>query len=268
MAFSLTVLATIRDYQFVNCKPFWARNLNQHAAAIRHGGGYRIGDQEVQMVDCLRAHVERRQRPHALGVVKARRQELDQKIAARLAPSPGFLVLNCGAGSKEKSFRIDCRGGDASSSSARDSRSKLAMSMSSGLRGLIEFVAKAEFAFVEPEGLRADERAAQPENAGLGEGVEQRAGRCVNAEKPFSAQDADLSRAGRLSFSAPGCQFPMAREPGADLVAVLADIRLAHVRADAKRVVPVDLAVAARRGSACRAVRRQPRLSATQRGPA
>ena len=238
------VLATIGDYEFVNCKPLGARNLNQHAAAIRHGGGDRIGDQEIQMMERLRLHVERRQRPHAFGFVKARRQKLDQEIAARLAPTPGFLALKLRRGLERKILQ----NGLQRRRSLVVERERQALETGDVdivcLRGLIEVVTKAEFAFVETEGLRADDRPAKPEDAGLRESVEKRAGRCVDAEEPLGAQNADFSRPGRLRLRAPGDQFTMAGEARADFVAILADIRLAHVRADAKRVVPVDLAVA------------------------
>ena len=70
------------------------------------------------------------------------------------------------------------------------------------MRGLVEVVAKAEFALVEAKGLCADDRAAEPEDAGSGERVEKRAGRPVDAEEPFRAQDADGSRPRGLCLGA------------------------------------------------------------------
>jgi hypothetical protein len=118
------------------------------------------------------------------------------------------------------------------------------MSIIPGLGGLVEVVAQAELAFVEAECLRADDRAAEAEDASLGEGVEQRAGGRVDAQKTFRAQDADRSRARGLRLSAASGEFAVTGQAGADFVGILADIGLAHLGADAKRVVPVDFVVA------------------------
>ena len=228
----------------MNSEPLGARNLDEHAAAIGNGGGDRIGDQEVQMMQRPRPHFERRQLPHAFGLVETRGQELDKEIAARLTPAPGLGALQPRRGLERKILqdRWQRRRGRIVE------RERQALETGDvdivGLGGLIEFVTQAEFAFVEAEGLRADDRAAEAEHAGLGEGVEQRASRRVDAQKAFGAQDADHSRARGLCLRAAGGELAVAGEAGANFIGILADIGLAHVRADAERVVPIDLVVA------------------------
>jgi len=77
----------------------------------------------------------------------------------------------------------------------------------------------------------------------MGESVEQRADRGVDAQKPFGAKDADQSGSGRLRLGATGCKLRVAREASADFVGVLADVGLAHLGADAETVVPIDFAL-------------------------
>ena len=100
-----------------------------------------------------------------------------------------------GTGSKAKSASTSASGGAASSSSTRERRSKLAMSRSSRRCRVVEPVADAEFALVEPEGVGPDDRAAKAKQPGLSHRGNEAAGGRVEAHEAFGTKDADRPRA-------------------------------------------------------------------------
>ncbi len=182
---------------------------------------------------------ERRQRPRLLALGKGGRQEFDKRIAARLLPAPDLAIV-------QRWSRVEREVGeqllqaliDAVTQGQREALEARNVDVV-GLRGVIDAITDAEFAFVESEGDRADERAAKPKDTRIGHRGKQAAGSGIDAQKAFRPQHPNEARSLRAPLDPKRAQLCGASQALPQFVAILADIGLFDLRADAIAVVPI-----------------------------
>ena len=238
-----TAAAAVGDDQLVDREALGPRDLYEHAGPIKRKRMDGLRNQEVQVIQGLCANAERRKALDPL-LSERGRKELDHSLPTTLPPPPDLPVMHTGHGIEFQCLQDLARVFlDTIAEGDRQSFEACEVDIS-GLRKLVGTKAHSKFPLVEAEGARPDDRPAEPEDAGPGEGEEHGSGFPVGPDEALRAQHARQPRHPFPALQRVRVQIGGLRKTAAQRRGGLAEISALHFCPDPKPVVEVCSPVA------------------------